>query len=95
MFDHHDGDLDMALYRGDGTSLIARGLSATDNERISLAGLDAGVYFVKVYGYLGAANRQYALRIVPPESTAPLTTPPPQAPGPPALMVDSSAVTSQ
>jgi len=49
------GDLDLYLYDANGTQLdYAK--SVTDNERISLKGLAAGDYYVKVEGYEGNIN---------------------------------------
>ena len=52
-FAQADGDLDMRLYDA-GQTLLLNSLSVTDNERISLSGLAAGVYYVQVYGFLDA-----------------------------------------
>ena len=49
------GDLDLYLYGANGIQLdYAK--SVTDNERISLKGLSAGDYYVKVEGYEGNVN---------------------------------------
>ncbi len=58
-FDQTEGDLDAVLYvlEPDGTlTEVAEGDSTTDNEIISLKDLDAGVYYLKVFGYNSATN---------------------------------------
>jgi len=75
-FLHSQGDLDLALYNSAGTRLRLSE-SATNAERISLSGLAAGTYYVRVYGYLGATNPSYSLEIDPAAATA---TPPPPPP---------------
>ncbi|MEY3255704.1 MAG: hypothetical protein RLZZ29_835, partial [Cyanobacteriota bacterium] len=54
-FPGSSGDIDIALHQADGT-YITDSTGIGDEELISLAGLAAGNYFVKVYGYLGATN---------------------------------------
>ena len=49
------GDLDFELYDVNG-KLIDYAQSVTDNEELSLRGLDAGEYYVKVYGDVGHTN---------------------------------------
>ncbi|MBQ6828099.1 MAG: fibronectin type III domain-containing protein, partial [Thermoguttaceae bacterium] len=67
----NDGDLDIYLYKADdsdprGYKLKARSEKVVDNvESISLNGLDAGVYYVKIVGFKGASNVGYKLEIVP------------------------------
>ncbi|MBQ8363785.1 MAG: hypothetical protein IJX36_07665, partial [Thermoguttaceae bacterium] len=67
----NDGDLDIYLYKADDTdsrgySLVKRSEKVVDNvESISLEGLDAGVYYVKIVGYKGASNVGYKLELVP------------------------------
>jgi len=65
-FAHSDGDLNMILYDQFGRRL-ARATSKTDNERISLDGRPAGVYYAKVFGRRGA-TAPYDLAIVAPET---------------------------
>ncbi|MGF1582309.1 MAG: PPC domain-containing protein [Gemmataceae bacterium] len=58
-FDQIQGDLDAVLYllEADGTlTEVLEADSTTDNEIISLEGLDAGVYYLKVSGYNDATN---------------------------------------
>jgi hypothetical protein len=62
-FTHAAGDIDMRLYllNADTTlSQVATSLSVDDNESISLQGLAAGTYVLKVYGTSNATN-DYAL----------------------------------
>lgn len=67
----NDGDLDIYLYKADdsdprGYKLVTRSEKVVDNvESISLEGLDAGVYYVKVVGFKGASNVGYKLEVVP------------------------------
>ncbi|MBP3557709.1 MAG: caspase family protein [Thermoguttaceae bacterium] len=67
----NDGDLDVYLYKADdsdprGYSLVTRSEKVVDNvESISLEGLEAGVYFVKIVGFKGASNVGYKLELVP------------------------------
>jgi hypothetical protein len=63
-FTHSQGDVDLELYNASGSRLrIANGVS--NSETISLSGLGAGTYYVKVYGYNGAQNPNYSLTIDP------------------------------
>ena len=59
------GDLDLYLYDADG-NLLDYAKSVTDNERISLKGLAAGDYYVKVVGYEENVN-EYKLAYSLPE----------------------------
>lgn len=54
VFSHVDGDLDMQLRDAAG-NLLGAGFSTTDNETISVI-LDAGTYYVDVFGFEGATN---------------------------------------
>jgi len=65
LFYHNQGDLDVELLAADGTTVLGASDSATDNEEISLAGLPAGTYYARVYGYLDAINPTYTLQILP------------------------------
>ncbi len=65
LFSHAQGDVDVSLYDANG-NWISGGYSVSDNETISLNGLEAGRYFVRVYGYNGQENADYALRITAP-----------------------------
>ncbi len=62
-FNHALGDVDMVLYDSAGTTVIAGSYSTSNLEEISLAGLAAGNYLVRVYGYNGAANPDYTLSV--------------------------------
>ena len=75
-FQHSQGDLELALYNSAG-SRVRLSDGATDGERVSLSGLAAGTYFVRVYGYLGATNPRYTLEIDPGTSSTTPTPPPP------------------
>ncbi len=54
------GDLDMYLYNSSG-SLVRSSTSVTDDERISLSGLGAGTYYIKVDG-IGSDTNNYSLQ---------------------------------
>jgi hypothetical protein len=75
-FDHSLGDLDLALYNSAGR-LVRASTSVTNSEQISLGGLAAGNYFVRIYGYRGATNPSYRLIVRPPGSATPSPTPTP------------------
>ncbi|MBW4492767.1 MAG: pre-peptidase C-terminal domain-containing protein [Oscillatoria princeps RMCB-10] len=60
-FYHGFGDLDLALYDADG-NYISGSAGVTDNETISLQGLQAGDYYAQIYGFAGASNN-YSLTI--------------------------------
>ncbi|MFM7041079.1 MAG: clostripain-related cysteine peptidase [Planctomycetaceae bacterium] len=88
-FDAALGDIDAQLLDASGRRLaIAAGVD--DTERLSLAGRPAGTYFLRVYGYRGASNPDYAVRFnqgtaVDPPVTLPSfgdPLPPPPAPPP-------------
>jgi hypothetical protein len=66
-FLHNQGDLDIVLYDKDG-NFINSSQGVSDREKISLAGLDAGTYFLQVYGYSGETNPNYNLFLTLPES---------------------------
>ena len=52
---HSSGDLDIVLYNSS-QNAIKYSLSSTDSETISLEGLAAGDYYLKVYGFMDAVN---------------------------------------
>jgi len=62
-FRHDQGDVDLELYAADGVTRIAVSETTTDSESVALAGLGAGTYLLRVYGYQGAMNPDYALTI--------------------------------
>ncbi len=55
-----EGDLDMELYNVSGKKLRSS-TSSSDGEAISLVGLAAGTYYVRVFGFAGASNPEYFL----------------------------------
>lgn len=76
--DINDADLDFVLYREDPDDVYGRGYTMvdrswqvmTDVETVSLEGLEAGVYYIKVVGNLAAedgvfVNVEYKLEILP------------------------------
>lgn len=74
-FTHSQGDLDLELYNSAGTRLRVSNGSA-NGELISLSGLAAGTYYVKIFGYNGVFNPSYSLDIDPPSATVPPPPPP-------------------
>jgi leishmanolysin/pre-peptidase len=67
-FSHALGDVDLALYNSAGYRVrLSQGV--TNSELVSLNGLAAGTYYIRVYGYLGATNPAYSLTINPPRTT--------------------------
>lgn len=70
------GDLDLELYNSAGQRVgISNGTGG--REQISLNGLAAGTYSVRVYGYNGARNPSYSLEIDPGTATTPTPNPNP------------------
>jgi hypothetical protein len=63
-FEHAQGDLDLALFNSSGQRVGYAG-TTSDTERVSLSGLAAGLYYVRIYGYRGATNPDYSLTISP------------------------------
>lgn len=66
-FRHALGDVELELYDAQGR-LIRTSTSSLAPESISLAGLTAGVYFVRVFGYQNATSPNYSLEIFAPSS---------------------------
>ncbi|MDX1927507.1 MAG: pre-peptidase C-terminal domain-containing protein [Pirellulaceae bacterium] len=64
-FNHSQGDLDLTLFNSLGVEIASSNTSA-NTERISLQGLSAGVYYVKVAGFSGAVSAGYRLNIAAP-----------------------------
>lgn len=62
-FSHALGDIDMALYDAGGTRQLAASNGVGNTETIGLAGLGAGNYLLRVYGYQGASNPSYTLSL--------------------------------
>ena len=74
LFSHSEGDLDLELQDAAGNA-IATSISETDDERITLEGLAAGDYLVRVYGY-NSATADYAIMFGLPEGEANMSEPP-------------------
>ncbi|MDT9228658.1 pre-peptidase C-terminal domain-containing protein [Limnospira sp. PMC 1242.20] len=68
-YDYSSNYLNFALYDAEGV-LIDTSISG-DGERISLEALEAGTYYVQVYGDEGATNHDYTLIIEPPMAVIP------------------------
>ncbi len=62
-FTHANGDVDMQLYAANGTTVLLTSAGSENSERVSLAGLAAGDYYVRVFGYQGVANPDYSLTL--------------------------------
>jgi hypothetical protein len=62
-FQHARGDLDLRVYNASGVQ-VGESLGGGDSEQVSLAGLAAGTYYVKVYGWQ-SFNPNYSLEIAP------------------------------
>jgi hypothetical protein len=69
-FQHAQGDLDLRLYKSDGT-LVRLSDGVGNEERLSLDGLAADTYSIRVYGYQGAKNASYTLDLNPGASSPP------------------------
>lgn len=65
LFDHGRGDLQLKVYDERGRVRYGQSLSRTDNEAVSLEGLEAGVYTIRVYGRGFQFNPSYTLDITP------------------------------
>ncbi|MDB9862585.1 clostripain-related cysteine peptidase [Litorivicinus sp.] len=63
LFSHSDADLDIELLDSDGY-WIDSASSVSDNEYLSLSGLAAGTYVLKVFGYAQATIDDYSVRFV-------------------------------
>jgi len=68
-FTDSQGDLDLYVYRSDGTTEWDHSASTTDNETVSLSGAPAGTYYVKVYPFGSGMNPNYSLTIDPPAAS--------------------------
>lgn len=64
-FDDSVADLDMELFGPDGTTVLARGTSATDDESVAADATTAGTYTVRMYHYGGdVASYDLTLRVI-------------------------------
>ena len=57
------GDLELEAYSGTTFAWLDGSYSASDMESITLTGLAAGPYYVRVYGYAGAENPSYCITV--------------------------------
>jgi hypothetical protein len=76
-FTHSAGDLDLELYSSNGTTRLLRSAGFTGTEQVSLSGLVAGNYYLRILGYGGVANPSYTLSITAPPAGSPTPTPTP------------------
>ena len=60
-FDHSQGDLDLELFDTNGV-FFAESAGVGDSEEIGVAGLAAGEWYLRVFGYNGAINPDYNVR---------------------------------
>lgn len=67
-FKHPQGDVDLELYDDQGR-LLRSSTTAFTPEIISLAGLSAGTYYVRVLGYENATSPKYDIQFVAPYSS--------------------------
>ncbi|HVT28105.1 MAG TPA: pre-peptidase C-terminal domain-containing protein [Lacipirellulaceae bacterium] len=72
-FLNSQGNLQLALYNASGR-LLRSSQGTGNSESVSLNGLAAGTYYVKVYGNGGATNPNYTLNITPPTASTTTTT---------------------
>jgi hypothetical protein len=63
-FQNAQGDLGLELYNAFGRR-VGSSNGAGDGESVSLSGLLAGTYYVRVFGAQGATNPNYSLQIDP------------------------------
>ncbi|MBM4082188.1 MAG: hypothetical protein FJ278_20955, partial [Planctomycetes bacterium] len=70
LFAHERGDVDLELYEPGGRALRGS-YGVGDRERVSLADLVPGTYFVRVYGFRGATNPSYTMEIDAPQAATP------------------------
>ncbi|MDR2642637.1 MAG: fibronectin type III domain-containing protein, partial [Planctomycetaceae bacterium] len=75
-FDVSLGDVELQIYNAS-KKAIKSASSTGNSEQISLNGLVAGIYYIRVYGYKKATNPSYTLTINPPAAS--VTTPQPPA----------------
>jgi hypothetical protein len=61
-FQNSQGDLDLALYNIYGQRVRYAG-TTNSGEQVSLGGLAAGQYYIRVYGYQAATNPSYSLSV--------------------------------
>lgn len=62
-FAQGQGDLDIEIYSGIDFGYVDGAYSHDDDESLTLSGLPNGAYFVRVYGYGGAENPDYCVRV--------------------------------
>ena len=63
-FQQAQGDLDFAIYDAN-AKLVGYSNGTGNSESVSLSALNAGTYYVYVYGYGGASNPHYTLTVTP------------------------------
>ncbi len=64
-FDNGLGDLDLVVYRADGTTIVASSLTTSDSEIVTLSGMAPGTYYARITGFQGARSPDYTLTINP------------------------------
>ncbi|MFT3883703.1 MAG: proprotein convertase P-domain-containing protein [Gemmatales bacterium] len=72
-FTNTSGNLSLYLYNSSGT-LLGSSTGTTNQEKISLSGLAAGSYYIKVTGVSGSTNSNYSLTTNTPVPTSTTTT---------------------
>lgn len=58
-----EGDLDVEIYSGQTYTYVDGAYAHTDDETLTLSGLSPGTYFARVYGFMGAENPTYCIRV--------------------------------
>jgi hypothetical protein len=61
-FEHRNGDVDLQLLDENGT-VLRSSTTAQNQERISLAGLGTGTYFIRIFGNANATQPDYRLNL--------------------------------
>jgi hypothetical protein len=59
-----EGDLALAVYAADETTLVGQSDGTTNTEQVSLAGLASGDYYVKIWSTHQDVSRKYKLTVV-------------------------------
>jgi predicted phage tail protein len=77
-FDVSLGDIDLQVYNAS-KKAVKSASSAGNSEQISLNGLAAGIYYLRVYGYRQATNPSYSITFNPPAASV-VTPQPPTTP---------------
>ena len=58
-----EGDLDLEVYSGVNGQYVTGSYGGDDDEMVSLSGLPSAGHYLRVYGYQGAENPDYCIRV--------------------------------